>query len=556
MSENNYFSELEKIANNAIMVEDIHEPMVDDPQPQIPEDEVEVTQALNSEPPSSEGAEEQLPPSPEETEELTNAIAEAEAELAEAKEVLASKQEEYNTLEKLAAELSEELPAYGALAKLVEYSTATSEEDAEIIKLAQERLVQAFQSEDDYQEVIEKTASELFESKENTEYLYSEGGVNFVIEQLASFSENEELEKEAFQTNGIVNNVRQKAGEYATKASEFMKARLNFHQLSDEIQAANVEISKLQQDALTKERALNAAKEANLPETEVANLRHNFLSASNQLNDAQIGVADKESLMNQGKAMVGGAAVTGAGGAWLAGKKMHDAVNEDEEEELSVKTAGDTMKQEEMIDNEKGGYTNMSRITEDFLKIAGAAVLLDIANDENQGEEMRKEAAHQFNSIARLGRKEMEESFVKVATELFTEDQLHEVVAGKHNEALFDKIAFFTDAYDMSADELEKVAGADGVATKGVAGALTDAKKNVEEHIDKDKAKTETVANGETGSKDADDKRGYNVTNNPGEYDVDKTAATKALLEEAEMQKVAAYRLYVEADTFIKNNTK
>lgn len=194
----------------------------------------------------------------------------------------------------------------------------------------------------------------------------------------------------------------------------------------------------------------------------------------------------------------------------------------------------------------------MTSVVKDFLKIAGAAGLLELANNDEVEMELRKEAAESFNAISRLNRFDMEQSFEKMATQIYTEPQLHEIVAGQHNDYLFDKIAYFTSLNDLGADELEKVAGADGVAAKGVAGALTDAKSNIEEKVKSDKEKTETVKNGELGTRKPDDMRGYNVINNPGAYKVDKTAS--AFFEEAEMRKEAAYREFVAADTFLKAN--
>lgn len=194
-------------------------------------------------------------------------------------------------------------------------------------------------------------------------------------------------------------------------------------------------------------------------------------------------------------------------------------------------------------------------IVKDFLKIAGAAGLLELANNEGVDMELRKEAAESFNAISRMNRYDMEASFEKMATQIYSEPQLHEIVAGQHTDYLFDKIAYFTELNDLGADELEKVAGADGVAAKGVAGALTDAKSNIEEKVKSDKEHTETVKNGELGTRKPDDMRGYSVINNPGQYKVEKTAAHKVMIEEAELRKEAAYRAFVEADTFIKLNS-
>lgn len=551
--QDNYFAALEKIANEAFLVEELAEPMVEDPQPQLDPEEVEAIQGENGEA-TPDGAEEQLPASPEEVAELEAALASAESDLETAKEVLAKVEEEMQQFEKQANSLSELLPEMGAFSKLVEYSTDEDAEE-ELQKLARERLTNALKDEDLYTEHISKTANEFFSNQDNLEYLYTREGLEQVVEQLASFSDDEEMIKTANKQGGFLQFVRQ-------NISDFSDSAKNFFRMSDEINAAQAEVSRMENIVAERRKNFQDAKDfavssGSMNSEEVNHYRDQFLNAQDQLVDASNKASDVYDTQKKrvGTAYAGaGAGVAGA--SLFGGKKIYDAMNgEENEEQLSEKTANDTMMSENTNDDIKGGNIDMSQsVVKDFLKIAGAAVLLDIANDENQNEELRKEAADTFNSIAHMGRKAMDESFVKVATQMFSEDQLHEIVAGRHNDELFEKIAWFVEANDMSVDELEKVASNAGtVAAKGVAGALTDAKSNVEEKIETDKVKTESVANGEVGSKKADDMRGYNVINNPGEYDVDKVAE---LLEYAAMQKQAAYKAYVEADTFIKNNHK
>ena len=484
MSGNNYFEDLEKIANE-ISVEDIEDPMVEDSSPQIHPDEVEELQAINSEEPSSAAAEEQQPYSPEETEDLENSVAAAEAELEEAKEALAQAVNEFNSFEKTAY-LSENLVHMGTLAKLLEYSTNDSSE-SHLNKLAQERLQLALTNEDDYNQIITKTAQELFEDKENLEALYSDEGLQFVMEQLASFSEDEELTKVAFEPGNIVGKVKDVVVDYATAAKDF-------HKLKGEVDAAKAKVDSAL-DIVNQHNA-DMGTWNNSPEGK--QLMSNYVDASQEL----LGLEDRR---KKGAITLGSGAALGVGGAAYGGKKVYDGLHADPEEELSLKTAGVKMYQNS-VPHSKGGNSTMKKsVVNDFLKIAGAAVLVDIANNENIQPELRKEAATQFNAISRLGRRQMDEAFAKVATELYSEEQLHEVVAGYHNEELFDKIAFFTTANDMSVDELEKTAGADGVAAKGVAGALTDAKKNIEEKIEADKVRAESQGEGTSGPQNPGD---------------------------------------------------
>jgi hypothetical protein len=538
-----YFSELEKIANELVSPEDLAaDPMVEDPQPKLSPEAVEEIQAANSDVPTA--AEEQLPTSPEDVASLEMALAEAEGDLQAAKEVLAQAEEAYADFEKIAFAISEELPGMGALARLIDFST-NENVDESIQKLAHERLTIALKDEDSYSEILTKTAQEIFEDEENVEQLYSREGLEYVTEHLASFAEDEELEKNAFELSGIVSKVRETAGEY-------VEATRKLHKIRDEIDAAKAEVDNLSNVVLQKNQALGEARKVGDPSL-VSQMLQEQADASRAHLAADSNVDDLIGQRNKG-AMVAGAGAGGlVGGAYFGGKKLFNANQNNQEEELSTKTASVTMNPEDTANYEGGKIEMSNSLVQDFLKIAGAAVLLDVANDENAEEGIRKEAAATFNAISRMGRKDMEESFVKVAQQMYNEDVLHSIVAGNYNEELFDKIAFFTSAYDMSADELEKVAGADGVAAKGVGGALTDAKANIVEKIEGDKVKTETVANGEIGTKKADDMRGYNVINSPGEYQVEKTAS---LIEEAEMRKVAAFNEFVAMDNFIRNNKK
>jgi hypothetical protein len=541
--EHSYFSELEKIANaNFVAPEDLAaEPMVEDPMPAVDPAAVEATQANNSAV-NPIPADAQLPASPEDAEALEQAVAQAQGQLAEAKEVLAQVEAEYAEMEKIAGAVSDFLPEMGALARLLDFSTNENIDDV-LRKEASARLTDALKDEDGYSKVLTKTAKELFEFENNLEELHSREGREYVVEHLASFAEDEGLEKFAFEMGGVLTAVRDTAAEYVNAAR-------NLHKIQDDIDAAKAHVDEISNVVTEKTLALKSAKEAG---DEALTTQLNRERGSAELDHIkavrdQMGFEDQKTKGYQ-VAGVGGAGL--AAGALFGGKKIYDATQNTPEDELSIKTASVTINPEDTA-NYKGGNIEMT-IAQDFLKIAGAAVLLDYANNESLEEGHRKEAAATFNQISRMGRKDMEENFIKIAQQLYSEEELHSIVAGNHNEELFSKVAFFTEAYDLSADELEKVAGADGVAAKGVGGALTDAKANIVEKVEGDKVKTETVANGELGVKKADDMRGYNVINNPGEYQVEKTAS---LIEEAQMRKQAAFNEFVTMDTFLKNNSK
>jgi hypothetical protein len=548
----NYFEELEKIANDLTLVDDLAaEPMVPDYAPQIPPEEVEAIQANQPDMVDTEaGMEGQEPVSQEDIEAYDQAIEQAQMQLESAKETLASAMEEYNAFEKTAQELNDALPTMGALAKLIEYSTSETIDD-DLRKQASDRLVMALESEESFVEVMDKTANELFEDQEDKDALYSPEGREYVIERLALFAEDEELEKTAADLGGFVNDARK-------WAAESLDAARKFHKLRADVKQTQAEVDRLESIMKEKVNALKDAQSLNDDDL-VAKLEPEAFGARDDHTRMKGQLLDEQIQRDRGRNLLIGGATGLVGGSLFAGKKIADAFNNhgenQGENELAEKTASDTIKQDYVF--KEGGNINMAEsIVKDFLKIAGAAVLLDVANDEGAEEAIRKEAAEAFNGIARMGRKDMEEALVKVATQMYSEDQLHEIVSGKHNEELFGKVAFFTSLNDLSVDELEKVAAAESVAAKGVGGALTDAKSNIEAKVEGDKKKTETVANGEIGTKKADDMRGYNVINSPGEYKVEKTAATQTMLEEAELRKEAAYKAFVEADTFIKNNSK
>ena len=540
---NDYLAELEKIANEIL---DDQDPMTEDLSPSVPPEEVERIQASNEDL-TSDSTDALSPTSPDDMEALNASVEQAEADLHAAKEVLAGLEDD-EEFEKVASEVRDSLPFYGALATLIDYASNADEEDP-FHKLARERLTEAMQDEESYQGVIERTASELFDTEANLKQLHSPEGLEYVAEHLASFAEDEELEKFAFEIGGLVNAARVTV----SRAADNIK---RFYKIDEEISQAKAEIDKLKKIVTEKDSNIRAAKQVG-NEPLVDQYRGEYLETSRDLANANQDLLNSESFRTKGRVIGVGTAAGLASGSALLGKKMYDAHQNDPSEELSQKTASDTMNQEEIVNYNKGGTNEMSQsIVKDFLKIAGAAALIEIANNEEAADEHRKMASERFDSIAMMGRSAIEENLEKVAYEVYEENELHEIVAGKHNEELFKKVAFFVDAVEMSFDELEKVAGNAGtVAAKGVGGALSDAKKNIEEHVKGDKEKVETIANGEIGSKKADDMRGYNVINNPGTYEVDKTAAVSKMIEEAELRKEAAYKEYIEADLFIKNNS-
>ena len=529
VNESNYFEELEKIANE-LAPADTSEPMIEDNHPTVPPEEVEAAQASNAADDDAASAEEQLPVSPDDTAELEAATQAAEEELLAAHEQLAEAEQNFYEFTKVAAPLLEaSLPSMGAFAKLIDYST-DPDSDPTLHKLAQQRLQDALSSEDQFYEVLHKTAQELFEDENNLEHLYSEAGMNYVTDTLDSFANNEGLSKQAFEAGAII-------GKAVDTVKEFGSATKNFFKLKGELNEAKAAVDAINQ------------KMKNIPNTENHEDMLRYSALLDEKKNANSAVGDVKRRIAMGASGLGTAGVGIAGGSLYGSKKIYDALHKEPEDELSDQI--DNVRMNQNHDETEGGILTMAHpYVEGILKVAGAAKLLSIANDERFDNGIRKEATDQFNTISRMSRYDMDESFVKVATELYTEDQLHEIVAGYHNEELFEKVAFFIAANDASADELEKVAGADGVAAKGVAGALTDAKKEVEAHIEEEKRESENSRAGDVpGTVKAQDTSGYNVTNNPEKYDVDKTAY---LFEQALLQKQAAVEAYNEAEEFIR----
>lgn len=549
---NDFLAELEKIANfstDVVAPDDVAgDPMVPDTEPHVAPETVEQLQTANAEIPPND-ADEQLPSNPEDDKALAEAIGQAQQEYEATQEQLAALEFEYAELEKTAT-ITEQLPAMGALARLIDFSTNDSISE-ELQKLASDRLAIAMKDEEGYAEMLQKTAQELFEDEENLNQLYSPEGKAYVLEHLASFHEDEELEKIALEVGGILNHAQDIVGDYIHGARNLWK-------LEDQIKAAKLAVDAAKEVADQKSDLAANVLKVPFPDQEAAQAYANkvhdeYSQATNDLISADNKHQDLIQTKRRGQQVWFGGGATGAAGAFLGGKAIANHVNSNKEpqEQLYEKSASVTIKLENNEDI-KGGKPTMASVVKDFLKIAGAAGLLELANNEDINYDLRKEAAATFNKIARMNRYDMEAEFEKVATQIYTEPELHEIVGGNHNDYLFDKIAYFLEAADMGADDLEKVAGADSVAAKGVGGALTDAKSNIEANLEQTKTHTEEVKNGELGTRKPDDMRGYNVINNPAAYKVDKTAS--AILEEAQMQKEAAYRAFVEADTFLKLN--
>ena len=81
------------------------------------------------------------------------------------------------------------------------------------------------------------------------------------------------------------------------------------------------------------------------------------------------------------------------------------------------------------------------KLAESLLKLAGVAGLRGIVDNENNDLGLRKQASDRFDYISMLGRADMDQELIKVAFEIYDEEQLNEVLAGYHTEELFEKTA-------------------------------------------------------------------------------------------------------------------
>lgn len=444
--------------------------------------------------------------------------------------------------EQLSPEIAAQLPEYGAIAKLAELATAGFYPE-HIQKEATDRLATAMTDIDSYIAVIEKSASELFGTEEQLSELHSPEGISFVLTKLSEFIDANPIEKTADEGESF-------SGKVIKSVSNFVDSVANMKGIGDEIEKAQMAYN------VAKNEAENAMMKNFVPGGYEAEVKEQAkaMDALNALERRQ----------QKGRAgVIAGVGLAGAG-AYAGGKALYNAYKN--KEELNEENANDTLEagnQKQIIGGSEK-MANTKQLVKDFLKTAGAAGLVAIAQDENAPIEMQKEASDRFDQIASMGRTDMLNAFEKVATEIYTEDQLKEIVAGQHTEHILSKLAGIMSYNEMStAEVLEKVADAGGVAAKGVAGALTDAHSNVEATIKKDKEETEgagreyvgdTDGPGKVGGGLVGEKGGYNVVNNPAKYNVDKTA--EEIVEEAVLVKHAAEKSWNEAVAVIAQYTK
>jgi hypothetical protein len=486
-----------------------------------------------------------------------------EAELQEAKDNI-EREKEASEYDLLADKIAAALPEFGVIARLYDWAQGGDTVSEQVYKEASAILDDMLTSEDKYVENMTRVATELFASKENQEELYSEAGMEFVFKKIADFIGNEDLQKEAAASD-FMHHVLGSMGDFVNSMGKFLK----------DTKELAVNKAKLEAENIVHSNTLNELGRETDPTTGAHSPRGIHLLD-------QLEASPRGELVDSVRNGQIGRGLAGAGlaaGALYGGHKLYQGLHAGPGEEqvasseskgLLSKVAGGTLMEE--YRSETGGMAKMNRksIVPDFLKIAGAAALIQIAQDETADAGFRKEASDTFDEISFLGRSEMGAAFIKIAQEAYTEQELHEIVAGKHTANLLNKVAFFLQVDEMCVDELNKVAGAAaGVATKGVGGALSDAASNIEAYVDTAKENAEgagrqyigvvkgaegkgenkgPAGTGLAGGQLTGSMAGYNVVNNPAEYDVEQTAA---MVEEAVLAKQAAVETFNRADAFL-----
>lgn len=598
---NPFLDELIKVANDMS-----DEPMNPDLQPEVSEDDVAASQIENEEEmlarnQAAEGAEDVQPseaevmeqvvgqaieeevaarggnplghaPAPEEVPVQEDVVEQAEQGIPQDEEELiaamGTEQVANEVVSALLKEASEEIITLATIAKIAQCAKGGDNIPEELQKEASALIEEMTQDESSYYTVLEKTASELFGVDENVRDLFSQEGMNMVFEQLASL-EAEGMDKQADEDINSLGRLKTFASDFITgakqKVIEAANSAIHLKQISADLNQASEEIAA--SNSAIQNGTFSADELRQIPPEDIAHLNQQRQNVESLAHQRRVGMGVRGAGMG-----------LAAAGAAYGGKKLYDHMHEEEEKTAGVLPdafGGGTLNAVQENDY-TGGIQKMAKeMVNDFLKLAGAAGLVSIVNDENQPEELRKEASEAFDEIAKMSHTDMSDQLVKVAQQIYSEGELHEIVAGYHTETIFEKVAYFVDSVDASFDEVfEKTANAGGVAAvKNLGAGLKDAAGNIVNVIGKKKQEAEgagreyigALKGGEgsgaarTGTATglaggglvgAGAMAGYNVINNPSEYNIEQTAAA---YEEAVLAKQAAVEAYAQADAFTQS---
>lgn len=444
--------------------------------------------------------------------------------------------------ERLASYVDTNLVGFGTLARLYEAGTDESIDEAHQ-KAASAYLDGMLEDEQAFTEGLDKMAAELFADEADVDHLFTDAGIDYVLERVASFADAP-FEKTADEGDGMLGRVRGAANGFVDNVKRLKNINSEIASLQSRIDEAKDMSSQLPSSGASVDEIAEAA-------------RH-LLDLKGQKQQAQ-------SFQAKGYGLAGLGAGALAGGAYLAGRQLADR-NQGEVDVVAPDNGATLNTGNPPTLSENGGNYQMKLATtnenvylDNMLKLAGAFLLIDGSENPAYGEEFNKLASDTFDEIAAMNRLDMETAFAKVALENYSDEKLREIVAGHHTDEILEKTAAVAAWDDLSADELVKIAGAGSVSAKGAAGALRDASEKVKNEIAQAKAQAEAEGREYVGDTDKAGKvggglvggmEGYNVINNPGAYEVSKTAQED--IEAAVLLKQAAYDSYMEADAFLK----
>lgn len=444
--------------------------------------------------------------------------------------------------ERLAAYVDTNLVGFGTLARLYEAGHDEQLEEGHR-KAASDYLGGMLTDETTFTEGLDKMAAELFADQADLDHLFTEAGLDYVLDRVASFADGP-IEKTADEGEGMLGRVRGAANGFVDNVKRLKDINSEIASLNARIHEASDLHSQLPTSGANADDVAQAAE--------------HLLDLKNQKRLA-------ENFQVKGYGLVGLGTGALAGGAYLAGRHIGNRNPGEVDVDAPVNGATLNTGNPPTLSENGGNYqmkqatTNENVYMDNMLKLAGAFLLIDGAENPAYGEAFNKEASDTFDAIASMSRADMEVAFAKIALENYSEDKLREIVAGHYTDEILEKTASIAAWDDLSADELVKIAGAGSVSAKGAAGALRDASEKVKNEIAQAKAQTEGEGREYVGDTDKAGKvggglvggfEGYNVINNPGAYEVSKTA--KEDIEAAVLLKQAAYESYMEADAFLK----
>lgn len=513
------------------------------------------------------GGEELIEPPPETPEQIEAAIDgaaaeasdEAEQAIAEAKAVpghvapnISTQLEGPVTVSQMEEmeQVAEAFPEYAAIAKVASLAFIEDVDDT-TRQSAIDMFKIAFESLEGFEGVTEKVASEMFDSPEAKRELYSVESMERVANVLQYITDSEEVgfSKQAEEGESFANKAKSAVDNFRSGLTDLVdKAKYNLVNIKGDIDQGRIQLAELDNEIAKASEGFSMDR---MDTTGIGSEMMDLRAQRRQLEDG-VGKLVRTRNMSLGGAVAGVGAA--AAGAYAGGRALHNHFADNE--------VDDTLEAEQP-NSLNGGVPKMSYekdYVNSMLKLASVAGLQTlVANGQAEGAteedfQLAKEASERFDQISMLNPAYIGPELVKLAHELFSEDQLKEVVAGEHTDEIFEKTAAVVSWGYADDAELEKIANAGSVAARGVGDALRNAKEEVENIIGQAKVKAESNQErygekGQAGFGNLSSLDGYSVINNPERYEVSKTASEA--VEEAFMLKQAAAQANMEADALL-----